>query len=316
MSTSILTVTQYTRETRRNRVVNPSAEVNTTGWLAARATLSRDTTQARRGIASFKVTPTDTGGPQYLIAGAGTADRAPVVGGETVDIVASVRTTATTSFGFQLYEYDAAGVLITPVLSSAYTSCPAGVWTDLAATFTTKVNAASVRIVVLPQTVVALNAPYWVDCIGAGINTYFDGTTAPVAGYTYAWAGTAHASASIERLTEPHTITPELVDGFEASRPAGNIVHDIMDRSDPDVTLRAAGLRRGAFKCLFPDQTVALAAYAEISEPQLFQIIDPDVPAIGMTFIVGPAGSDIRLTLDDETRSVWWLEVPFVEVST
>lgn len=109
------------------------------------------------------------------------------------------------------------------------------------------------------------------------------------------------------------TITPTLIDGYEADREARNIVHDIVNRSDPDVTFRAPGLRRGAFKCVFANQLDAVAAFGALSIPQAFTVADTDVPSIGMTFVV-PDGQNIRIALDNTTRRTWIITVPFAEV--
>lgn len=118
-------------------------------------------------------------------------------------------------------------------------------------------------------------------------------------------------SATITHLAG--TIVPELIDGYTASREARTIVHDIINRSNPDVTLRAPGLRRGSFRCLFPVQGDAIAAYGTLGTPQVFTITDPEVPAVGMSFVV--AEGDLDIELDDETRAAWWVIVPFVEVN-
>jgi len=108
-------------------------------------------------------------------------------------------------------------------------------------------------------------------------------------------------------------ITPELVDGYEATREVRTVVHDIINRTNPDVTFRAPGPRSGSLRCLFPVQADAIAAYGVLSTPQVFTLTDPDVPAVGMSFIV--AGGDLTIALDDNTRGVWWVTAPFVEVA-
>ncbi len=47
-------------------------------------------------------------------------------------------------------------------------------------------------------------------------------------------------------------ITPLLVEGFEAARSGGAIVHTILGRANPDVTLRPAGTRTGAWNSSSP----------------------------------------------------------------
>lgn len=108
-------------------------------------------------------------------------------------------------------------------------------------------------------------------------------------------------------------ITPELIDGYEAKREARTIVHPILNRSNPDITLRAPSLRSGEFRCLFPVQADAVAAFAVLSIPQVLTLNDADVPAVAMSFVV--AEGDLTIALDDETRDVWWVTVPFVEVT-
>lgn len=108
-------------------------------------------------------------------------------------------------------------------------------------------------------------------------------------------------------------ITPTLIDGYEAERQARNVVHEIINRSAPDVTLRAPGLRRGSLKCVFAAQLDAVAAFGNLSIPQVFTITDTDVPSLGMTFVV-PDGEVIRIALDDQTRHTWIVTLPFAEV--
>lgn len=109
------------------------------------------------------------------------------------------------------------------------------------------------------------------------------------------------------------SITPEVVNGFEASREARSIVHTILGRPDPDVTFRPAGLRSGTLSLVFADGATAASAEAALTVPQVLTLTDPDVPKVGMSFVV--AGGGVRTVLDDETRTVWIVEVPFQEVT-
>ena len=40
-------------------------------------------------------------------------------------------------------------------------------------------------------------------------------------------------------------IAPTMILGYESSRPTRTLIHDVPGRSDPDATLRPAGLRKG-----------------------------------------------------------------------
>lgn len=110
------------------------------------------------------------------------------------------------------------------------------------------------------------------------------------------------------------TITPEVVNGFEASRAARTIVHTILGRSDPDITYRPAGLRKGELSLVFGTGAEAAAAEAILVTPQIFTLSDPDVPEVAMSFVV--ADGDITRALDLETQSVWIVGVPFQEVAS
>lgn len=109
------------------------------------------------------------------------------------------------------------------------------------------------------------------------------------------------------------TISPTVINGYEATREARSVVHQILNRSDPDVTLRAPGLRRGALKCVFATEAEAVSAFGVLSIPQVLVLNDSTAPSIGMSFVV--ADGDLHVTLDPETRVVWIVTVPFVEVS-
>lgn len=104
------------------------------------------------------------------------------------------------------------------------------------------------------------------------------------------------------------------VNGYEATREARTIVHPILNRSEPDITLRPAGLRTGTLTLLIAEQADAVSAFGILSVPQVFTITDPDTPAIDMSFVT-PEGGTIGIALDPETQDAWILTVPFAEVS-
>lgn len=200
-------------EIRRNRVPNPSFEVNTTGWIAARASVTRDTSRSRYGTASARVTATDAAAAQYIISDPALAYRIAVSGGESIPLLGSVYPEATNSFAFQVYEYDAAGALISPVITTPYRTAPAGQWTDLSMTVTVKASAATIRLVVIPGTSMSLAQSYWVDALAVGTTVYFDGSASPDPDMTASWDGPTHLSASILSATS----SPTPIAGFSWS---------------------------------------------------------------------------------------------------
>lgn len=107
-------------------------------------------------------------------------------------------------------------------------------------------------------------------------------------------------------------ITPAVVNGFETTRLARSIVHVILGRPDPDITIRPTGLRKGELTLIFATGAEAAAAEATLSIPQRFTLSDADVPEVSMSFVV--AAGEIGVSLDLETQTVWQVVVPFQEI--
>lgn len=107
------------------------------------------------------------------------------------------------------------------------------------------------------------------------------------------------------------TITPLEVLGYQSVRKTGNLLHQVIGRNDVDVTFKAAGLRSGTISMLFPTQAAALQCEALYASPGIAVLADTDIPGIGMAHV--PSG-DITVTLDDESRALWTVDVQFQEV--
>lgn len=107
-------------------------------------------------------------------------------------------------------------------------------------------------------------------------------------------------------------ITPTVVDGYESSRQSGNIVHQILGTSSPDVTFRPAQLRRGSLRLVFASEAAAKAAEDAHATAGTCELSDGDVETVDMVYVVD---GEIRRTLDDATRHVWVVTVDFQEVS-
>lgn len=118
------------------------------------------------------------------------------------------------------------------------------------------------------------------------------------------------------------TFTPTLIDGYESERASATIVHQILNRSAPDVTVRPAGMRTGTLRMVFADSTSDGGGLGEPDSKAcedahaaggVFNLISSDRSSIVMSYV--PHGR-IRRALDDVTRDVWILEVEFHEVQT
>lgn len=311
MVTTIIASTDTApREVRRNRASYPGdAPTNTAGWAGYRTSILNP-----GGFIQATTTEQhDTGGGGLVVAGA--EARFAVTPGEVLQLSAELRGDHFASTGCQFY--DAGGMIISGSQSQGASVALSSGWQVSTHTVTVPEGAATCRPAVfrVGQTPVGavLDMRRWT----AGGLIPFSGNYSPDPELIPSWTGAVNASESILTEIAPVVeVTPQLVDGWEASREVRNVVHTILNRPDPDVTLRASGLRSGRFRLLFPEQADALTAFAGLTDPHVFTITDPDVPAVDMTFVVAEPGGDAEatMTLDDETRSVWWVEVPFTEV--
>lgn len=120
-------------------------------------------------------------------------------------------------------------------------------------------------------------------------------------------------------VTGSTVIRPTLILGYQSTRAAGNVVHPIINRPSPDVTLRPASLRTGTLELLFAgdDSAAVETASAEAetlhATAAVFTLISDDRPSIAMSYVVSGNGQ-ISRALDPSTRDAWTVTVPFQEV--
>lgn len=107
------------------------------------------------------------------------------------------------------------------------------------------------------------------------------------------------------------TITPELVLGYEVAQESRNIIHTILGRATPDVTLRFTNLRTGTLDLLFKTATEAETARQLHINPIVFSLDSTEIPDANMDYVV--SGS-ISTVLEDVTRELWHVSVDFQEV--
>lgn len=112
-------------------------------------------------------------------------------------------------------------------------------------------------------------------------------------------------------------ITPTVVLGFESARPGGTLTHPILGRSNPDVTLRPAGMRAGTLQLGFAgasSEADSLAAETAHASGVVAVFASTDRATVGMSYVV-PASGRITRTLEDTTRNAWVVSVDFEEVA-
>lgn len=108
------------------------------------------------------------------------------------------------------------------------------------------------------------------------------------------------------------TIAPDIIDGFDSRRDSANIVHEILGRSNPDITFRPAGLRTGTLTLVFASETESAAAENVHVSGTVFTIVSTDRATIQMTYVVQ---GEISRKLDAETRDAWVVEIGYQEVT-
>lgn len=110
------------------------------------------------------------------------------------------------------------------------------------------------------------------------------------------------------------TITPTLVTGYRSGRAPATRVHQIIGRSDPDVTFAPTSMRAGTLELLVEDEASAATAEQLLAAPASWSLDDPDRPTIAMSFVVSDAGQ-LERELEDESRDAWLIRVPYIEVA-
>ncbi|WP_292763748.1 hypothetical protein [Microbacterium sp. UBA3486] len=107
-------------------------------------------------------------------------------------------------------------------------------------------------------------------------------------------------------------ITPTSMPGWDARADLRSIVHTIMGRSDPDITRRPTGMRRGTLTLVFESGAAAYAARSILAVTQPLDLGNPSVGQVTMRFIV--AGNELGEVIEDAGQ--WVLSVPFQEIAS
>lgn len=194
---------------RKNLIPNPNFAVNTTGWAALRTgnTISRTTAQQNTGAGALSLSRVGPGLDRIYAGTLTGTSGIPVVAGTTYTLSAYFRAATAARRGFVgIQWYNAAGTSIsvsTTGMGADYTSTS---WTRHAMTAVAPATAAFAQAYVGIDSDGAGNIPplgevHYVDSVlleaAAAAGGFFDGASV-LAGYTYAWTGTANQSASTE----------------------------------------------------------------------------------------------------------------------
>lgn len=116
---------------------------------------------------------------------------------------------------------------------------------------------------------------------------------------------------TITRSAPTGSSSPALALGYQTTRNAQTIVHPIIGRAEPDVTLRPAALRTGTLRLFFLTEATAHACELMHASAATFTIADTDRPTFAMRYV--PQGAITRQLEDGARRFV--VEVGFQEIS-
>lgn len=192
------------KTTRTNLVLNPSFEVNTTGWTAGSTTLSRVTTDSYFGSASMQVVNLNTSSNTGVLTTRNSTHAIPITPNQTYTITAWVkRTVGSRSLNLRFITKATAtsGTAIETFTSNTVSS---GSWTQLTLTCTpTNASGVFAEIFIRNNTGGSIGDTFLVDgvsCVAANTNDYYwDGSTSDIPTSRrpiLTWTGTAHNSTS------------------------------------------------------------------------------------------------------------------------
>lgn len=108
------------------------------------------------------------------------------------------------------------------------------------------------------------------------------------------------------------TLTPMLVLGWTPTREARTVVHRLIGRPDPDVTLRPHALRSGQLRILCEDETAATAMESLHASGVVLTLEDADVSAVAMAYVVSGM---LGIELDPGTLTRWVVTADYTEVT-
>lgn len=109
------------------------------------------------------------------------------------------------------------------------------------------------------------------------------------------------------------TIAPDLVTEYETAQASRNVVHAIIGRPDPDVSLAPAALRKGRIGLFFETLDAAHSARQLHARAAVFLYTDPDLPSLSMRYVID---GQIGQVLNDAELGMWGVTVEYQEVSS
>lgn len=219
---AVISAAQTAAERRRNRIPNPRGATAATGWTVNPGTGgTAAVTQVATGgpdggsfvRATWSVASTAVNSGQLRYDGrAAQPLPMPVTPGTTYSCRMDVRASLAQRLALVIVYFDAAGIQVGASAAGPAAVLVANTWTELRLDNTTAPAGAAYAIIG-PQAVSGTGAVVWpvgatleasraILETGATAGAYFSGASTATAQLTYAWAGTANASQSIESVLD------------------------------------------------------------------------------------------------------------------
>lgn len=112
-----------------------------------------------------------------------------------------------------------------------------------------------------------------------------------------------------------NVIAPTLVDGYMSTMEAATVVHQIIGKSEPDVTLRPSLMRSGTLRMAWLTtgaETDSAQAATWLQGTGPWVLASSEASSINMSFVVS---GRIDRELDPDSRQWWTVSVDFQEVA-
>jgi len=313
-------------ETRRNRCINPAFGASTsTGWnnwgpgtgMTGADSYVTDTDFGR----ARRYTITAPGNGALTMSMALTADPVDLATGDNITVSMFVRSTKAVTVTPTVQHYvRSTSTLVGAVNGSAVTLTP-GEWTRVSASGIVPETATTSRLIITVATNALLVAADTFDVTGSAselspLGDYFDGSTTGDDLTRYSWAGTANASASIQETRRAIQASPTILLDLVSERESRTVVHPVLGRPWPDVTLRDAGVRTGTLRLGFQgDDAEVLSKDAEDMHalPDVFTIFTDERDTLAFSYVLN---GRVTRRIEDESRDAWIVEVDYQEVTT
>ena len=107
------------------------------------------------------------------------------------------------------------------------------------------------------------------------------------------------------------TIVPDLIMEYNTERESRNVLHNIIGKAEPDVSLELDGLRFGTLHLFFESKTDAWIAYDALGTVETWELTDTYHPEIDMNFV---RTASMKMGLDPVSRKRWLIEMDYQEV--